>query len=69
MKLNPRWLYAAVVYDANGARFGTICEVKEDDDTVLIGSKGDFYTSSASLLDKLGLLEKTNAVHRKYLKD
>ena len=70
-KLNPRWLYAAFVYDEEGKRIGTVRTILCDGDTIAVGITGDITNKSqffsASSLDKKGLINKPNAVDKKYV--
>lgn len=63
--LNPKWLNAAVVYDNDGERLGTVAAVDGDQLTVMC--KGIPTMMSASQLDAEGRINKSNSITRKYL--
>lgn len=64
-KLNPKWVYAAILNNEDGSRFGTCVSIKGNTLTVL--SKGSEYTVNAKKMDKAGRLVKPHATHAKYL--
>jgi hypothetical protein len=63
--LNPKWLYAAVVFNTNGERIGTVCS--QQGDTISYLSKGKIARANAYELDNLGLLAKKSATDKKYI--
>lgn len=65
MSLNPKWLYAATVSNADGSRLGTVGKVNGD--LVTVFAKGTPYLLSAAKLDAAGLIHKATASDKKYL--
>lgn len=63
--LNPKWLYAAIVKDENGRRFGTVSKVYGD--TLIVSQRGIPHTMSAKELDSKGLISKAAAASPKYV--
>lgn len=65
--LNPKWLYAAIVEDDEGRRWGTVSEVLPDGDTVIYYACGKPVRVSAKELDAKGQIVKKHASDSKYL--